>query len=83
MPTQAATNVGTCFAYAILVPTHAAPPTLAQMLHTCGAPHAKLMPTLGAPNVGTLVATQESCQVLPWVGQMLHPGAGFDISKHL
>ena len=45
--------------------------------------YAILMPTLGASGVGTDVATQESCQVLTQVGQMLDPGAGIDMSKHL
>ena len=33
------------------------PPTLAQMLHTCAAPHARLVPTCDAARVGTDVAT--------------------------
>ena len=49
---------------------HTQPPTLAQMLHTCGASRARLVPTCVAARVGTLVATQGSCQLSDkcWTG---------------
>jgi hypothetical protein len=50
MPTQAATNVGTCFAYAIPVPTCVAPRVGTDLAH------AILMPTTAAARVGTILA---------------------------